>query len=675
MAKLITKLEKLIDKLQNEIDDLIDSPRLQKVIDHAQVKIDNVVAKIENTKPLPLSLADNISLAEALIQEQYIVGNRTADSKHLTDHDSLVYDIARAVAGLTSTFNYTIDQSPGDITFGFINKAFPTLPENSLFLDQCVALVQALDKEVGPATHIENPVTHAVIQEGWHPSTPVVKDGTVVANLHSGDPIATFDADGHYDSNHAAIFLGTGTLSYPGSAPVNGFFVLDQYNVEHGTSPNIVLYPEGTDLNVRVYEPAEIRFIENSAASHYFLIDTKYVAPPPPPPPPPSLHAGNLLFSDNFDNYTYTLYSIPISSLESNRLQSNPWGGNAIGQVFNDDITVGSTHATSGDYYLNTTSISLKAGEPFYPFDMDMGKAFSDPTGGQAVLTVDVASQSVFGDYVGQSIHYQTDPLDTLIFKIDGHKIGEVHPTDDTNFHPYQFVFDTGSPGSPHTLEIQHVSNTPGVNHVGFAVDTLHINDWTTDPANLPPPPPPPPSSPALLFSENFDNFGQTVSAPYVADLAGNEWRGFASSTAVLTETVLQPKDSSLDFYLNTRDAQDHEINIWHDFVDPTLGKALLSFDFAVQPGMDTSIIRNLEVFIDGNEVADRIAMIPAAGQPSGWQHIIIDIDAANSRYVGRDPANTEHAITIWDRSHVPANTVMPVGFAIDNIQIHDLIV
>lgn len=175
---------------------------------------------------------------------------------HLTDNFHLVADIANAVAAQFGTpqSHYVIDTTAGDVTHGFINvKSELSVPKDYPFLDQCVALVQALDKNVGGTTT-------------WHPSTQVDVNGQI-ANLAAGSPIATF-TNGRYDGDHAAIFLGSGV-----EKGVAGFFVLDQYNLPPASSGQI-LSPDGTPLDVFHYEPAEIRFIDvlGVAATHYFLI-------------------------------------------------------------------------------------------------------------------------------------------------------------------------------------------------------------------------------------------------------------------------------------------------------------------------------------------------------------------------------------------------------------------
>jgi hypothetical protein len=177
---------------------------------------------------------------------------------HLTDNFQLVDDIANAVAAQlfkTPQSHYTIGTTAGDVTDGFINLT-ADLP-NVSSVDQCVGLVDALDKNVNLHTST------------WRPGTEVVNQHGKLADLAVGTPIATFDGI-HYASTdeHAAIYLGTDQ-----EAGKPGIFVLDQFNLPPPSS-GLTLYPAGTALMVGSYEPAEIRFIPATdlAAHHYWTI-------------------------------------------------------------------------------------------------------------------------------------------------------------------------------------------------------------------------------------------------------------------------------------------------------------------------------------------------------------------------------------------------------------------
>jgi probable HAF family extracellular repeat protein/VCBS repeat-containing protein len=219
------------------------------------INIDPAQASSPQHTPPTTTLADLISEGEQEITNQENTSDFSYPS-HLTDNFHLVDDIANGLAAQFGTpqSHYVIGSTVGDVTDGFINvKSELSIQKDYPFLDQCVALVQALDKNVGGTT-------------GWHPSTQVDANGQI-ANIAAGSPIATFTGS-NYDGDHAALFLGAGA-----EKGVAGFFVLDQYN-HPPASTGLTLYPDGTHLDVSYYEHAELRFIStaDAAATHYFLL-------------------------------------------------------------------------------------------------------------------------------------------------------------------------------------------------------------------------------------------------------------------------------------------------------------------------------------------------------------------------------------------------------------------
>jgi hypothetical protein len=73
-------------------------------------------------------------------------------------------------------------------------------------------------------------------------------------------PIATFDSNGHYSGEHAAIFLGYGNVTNAAGANVAGFYMLDQY------------YQQPPPLNP-ASQVAEVRFhVFDDASTTYHLI-------------------------------------------------------------------------------------------------------------------------------------------------------------------------------------------------------------------------------------------------------------------------------------------------------------------------------------------------------------------------------------------------------------------
>jgi len=182
------------------------------------------------TVPAATALSSDVATAQSLFSSQ-------DDTFHLTGQPTLVDDIAIDLANYfgTPVGYYTIGTAANTnsaeypianrgLTDGFINLKYElTLksPLDTKYLDQCVALVQALDQHIGGTSSWSFNITN-----GGHTYTDV------------------------YNVNHAAIFLGAGTEQKQA-----GFFVLDQFNTR---TP---LYPDNSTLNVSTYEPTEFRFI------------------------------------------------------------------------------------------------------------------------------------------------------------------------------------------------------------------------------------------------------------------------------------------------------------------------------------------------------------------------------------------------------------------------------
>ncbi|MCK1431072.1 Mbeg1-like protein [Bradyrhizobium sp. 87] len=276
-----------------------------------------------------------------------------------------------------------------------------------------------------------------------------------------------------------------------------------------------------------------------------------------------------------------------------------------------------------------------------------------------------------FGDPVGNfGGHYgQVTPLGNPALKAQTSQIeASALVALDRNPHPkdlFQLLKEVD--------KIDHILSGFKQNHDAILtlVDFHLIGRYETDITNYIASLPPPPHAGESLLFEDFNTLGhQTLPLPVAVDLTADAWYSWIGITDA-TKTVLQPGGTQgpLDFYWNTRDIDGHEMTIFHNFVDPTGGKALVSFDFMVQPG--TYVDSKLEIMLDGDEAANIVDIIPAAGQPSGWQHVDIVIDTS-VRSPDPSLANNEHTLVIWDRSILPVNTVMPTGFAVDNIQIRD---
>jgi ELWxxDGT repeat protein len=219
---------------------------------------------IKDDAKLASPLQYEVRSAESLITAQVLANPASSDAKHLTNNRALVDEIANDIAAQSGTAQSFYQIGTSDIEDGFINPSSEIGAFKDIqFLDQCVALVRALDYNVPSST-------------SWHPAPLSQVDlggdsGVLGFNqlLASGAPvpIATFNngsSSGTYNGEHAAFFLGYGF-----EANHAGFFVLDQYN-----NPNGLPFPPTHPLDVNVYEPAEVRFISfsDSAASTYYVI-------------------------------------------------------------------------------------------------------------------------------------------------------------------------------------------------------------------------------------------------------------------------------------------------------------------------------------------------------------------------------------------------------------------
>ncbi|MCK1590331.1 hypothetical protein [Bradyrhizobium sp. 169] len=178
------------------------------------------------------------------------------------------------------------------------------------------------------------------------------------------------------------------------------------------------------------------------------------------------------------------------------------------------------------------------------------------------------------------------------------------------------------------------------------------------------PPKPPTPHAGDLLFSENFDNFGQTSTVPsFPANLADHGW--YNVNNGGNTAVNLQPH-GSLDFYLNTKDTQGFDLLVGHTFTDPTGGQFEVSFDFSTLPGMNVQ--ESLNVLVDDIFNSNIVASFKGVDyQASGWQHVdlILNSNAA---------PNATHTVFINEQGG-SQSTITSIGFAVDNIQVHDWII
>jgi len=172
-------------------------------------------------------------------------------------------------------------------------------------------------------------------------------------------------------------------------------------------------------------------------------------------------HAGAELFVENFDGYTdapqFGVVDLGAKSGWTNAGHSE-LAANGYGNIV----------STSGGFWFDTQNS---------PGAVDVSHTFTDPTGGKAQLSFDVATESL--DYQGQ--HYATDPNGAFQFKVDGHVVAQYTTAQlnglggENHMLHFDVQFDTGAAGSQHTLELVDLS-APGL--TGFAVDSIRVNDW-----------------------------------------------------------------------------------------------------------------------------------------------------------------------------------------------------
>jgi len=185
----------------------------------------------------------------------------------------------------------------------------------------------------------------------------------------------------------------------------------------------------------------------------------------------PVPHTGDNLFTENFDGYNGQYYQdngttvFGVVDLNS----ENGWTGATHTELGADGY--GNIDATSGGFWFDTQNS---------PGRVDISHTFTDTTaavaGTTSVLSFDIATQSL--DYLGQ--HYATDPSASFEFRIDGFTVAHINASQLATPNEMQhFEFNvTGyiNAGDTHTLEVVDTSNDDG--YVGFAVDSVRIDDW-----------------------------------------------------------------------------------------------------------------------------------------------------------------------------------------------------
>ena len=181
-------------------------------------------------------------------------------------------------------------------------------------------------------------------------------------------------------------------------------------------------------------------------------------------------HAGDNLFTENFDGYAETQqYFDPPGNFvfaTTNLDAADGWTGASYAELGADGY--GGIESTSGNAWFDTMNS---------PGSIDMSHGgIVDPTGGQAQLSFSLGTQDL--DYLG--IHHETDPNAEIEFVWDGNVVATYKASDFANanvMQEFNILVDTGAAGDAHTLEIHDTTVDQG-NYTGFALDSIQVNDW-----------------------------------------------------------------------------------------------------------------------------------------------------------------------------------------------------
>lgn len=167
-------------------------------------------------------------------------------------------------------------------------------------------------------------------------------------------------------------------------------------------------------------------------------------------------HAGDQLFFDNFSSYT-TAQLWGTADLSSGGWTSTGSATEVVADGYQGVLTGDSI--TGGTYWLDS------AGSPG---GIDIETSVNDANGGQAQIVLNVATQQ-FGTYT-------TDPNTELDIIWNGVTVGSITASDfdaANAFEDFSFVVDSNT-GS-NSLQIVDTNTN---SYVGFAIDSVQVNDW-----------------------------------------------------------------------------------------------------------------------------------------------------------------------------------------------------
>jgi hypothetical protein len=228
------------------------------------------------------------------------------------------------------------------------------------------------------------------------------------------------------------------------------------HHIAHNADGSYIIGEDATDINY---------FVQIGNRGTWSEAHVDVTAPVP--------HAGKALFVENFDGYDSSVQQIyqdgGVDVFATVDLKA------ASGWVTNDVSELGvngygEIETTSDDFWFDTQNS---------PGQVNISHAFTDQTdsinGQTAVLSFDAAVQNL--DYKGN--HYETDANASFAFQIDGVTVGEFNLSDfnvcENNMQHFAIPLEYTS--GDHTLTLVDTSGAAGF--TGFAIDSIHINDWT----------------------------------------------------------------------------------------------------------------------------------------------------------------------------------------------------
>jgi hypothetical protein len=203
------------------------------------------------------------------------------------------------------------------------------------------------------------------------------------------------------------------------------------------------------------------------------------------PEPVDTHHAGDLLFSEDFDTYTNLDNNLTWDTVN---LTNGPATGPSVGHswaIMGDDnqwhgvtgeVVQGnlpdSIESTSGDFWLDTQNS---------PGGIDISNWFVDPTGGEFRLSFDLGIHD-FGDgpkaetaqNAMLNVLVDGNLVDTIDYSEVLAKAGGVE-----QMGHFEYVVDGGDASAGHNISFVDVTpQVDGGNYVGFALDTIQVHDW-----------------------------------------------------------------------------------------------------------------------------------------------------------------------------------------------------